>query len=88
MKKLTTYSENKWVKSSPQMDYGNTSAPKESTTNAKPLTPFWDDDKVIDFVNWYIELHKLDFRYTLENKCIIESFKNGDDASKWHRGVR
>ena len=45
---------------------------------------FWNDDKVIDFVNWYIALHKLDFRYTLENKTIIESFKNGDDASKWH----
>lgn len=45
---------------------------------------FWNDDKVIDFVNWYIEIHKLDFRYTLENRTIIESFKNGDDASKWH----
>ena len=45
---------------------------------------FWDDDKVIDFVNWYIELHKLDFRYTIENMNIIESFKTGDDASKWH----
>jgi hypothetical protein len=45
---------------------------------------FWNDDKVIDFVNWYIELHKLDFRYTLENRTIIESFKNGDDATKWH----
>ena len=45
---------------------------------------FWNDDKVIDFVNWYIDLHKLDFRYTLENRMIIESFKNGDDVSKWH----
>jgi len=45
---------------------------------------YWNDDKVIDFVNWYIELHKLDFRYTLENRNIIDSFKNGDDASKWH----
>ena len=44
----------------------------------------WNEDKVIDFVNWYIELHKLDFRYTLENRTIIESFKNGDDAFKWH----
>lgn len=44
---------------------------------------FWDDDKVIDFINWYLELHNLDFRYTLENKSIIESFKNGDDVSKW-----
>jgi len=39
---------------------------------------FWNDDKVIDFVNWYIQLNKLDFRYTLENRTIIESFKNGD----------
>ena len=45
---------------------------------------FWDDDKVIDFVNWYIELHKLDFRYTLENRTIIDSFKNGDNATDWH----
>jgi len=44
----------------------------------------WSDDKVIDFVNWYIEVHQLDFIYTLENRNIIESFKNGDDASKWH----
>jgi len=44
----------------------------------------WNDDKVIDFVNWYIKLHKLDFRYTLENKLILNSFKNGDDVSKWH----
>ena len=63
---------------------------KEQVEN-KPYTihgvsgcAFWSDDKVIDFVNWYIELHKLDFRYTLENRTIIESFKNGDNASKWH----
>lgn len=37
----------------------------------------WDDNKVIDFVNWYVELHNLDFRYTLENQDIIEAFKNG-----------
>lgn len=47
---------------------------------------FWNDDKVIDFVNWYLKLHKLDFRYRLENRTIIESFKNGDDPSKWHCG--
>lgn len=52
--------------------------------NIGTVSPFWDDNKVIDFVNWYVELHKLDFRYTLENRTIIESFKNGDDASKWH----
>lgn len=46
---------------------------------------FWDDDKVIDFINWYLKLHNLDFRYNLENKTIIESFKNGDDVSKWKK---
>jgi len=45
---------------------------------------FWTDDKVTDFVNWYIELHKLDFRYILENRTIIDSFKNGDKATDWH----
>lgn len=44
---------------------------------------FWTDKKVIDFVNWYIKLNKLDFRYTLENKTILESFKNGDDVNIW-----
>ena len=44
----------------------------------------WDDDKVIDFVNWYIELHKLGVRYTIENRTIIDSFKNGDKATDWH----
>jgi len=45
---------------------------------------FWDDDKVVEFVNWYMELHNLGFRYMLENRSIIESFKRGDDASVWH----
>ena len=45
---------------------------------------FWTDGKVIDFVNWYIKLHKLDFKYSLENQRIIDSFKNGDDAEDWH----
>jgi hypothetical protein len=52
---------------------------KQETANsdlgAVSGSAFWDDDKVIDFVNWYIELHKLDFRYKLENRTIIESFK-------------
>ena len=46
---------------------------------------FWDDNKVIYFVNWYLKLHKLNFRYALENKTIIDSFKNGDDVSKWQQ---
>lgn len=48
---------------------------------------FWNDDKVIDFVNWYLKLHNLDFKYNLENKTIIESFKNGDDVSKWEEKI-
>jgi hypothetical protein len=44
----------------------------------------WTDDKVIDFVNWFLKVHNLDFRYTLENRNLIDSFKNGDDAEKWH----
>jgi hypothetical protein len=36
----------------------------------------WTDDKVIEFVNWYLKLQKLPFRYTLENRTIIEHFKN------------
>lgn len=46
---------------------------------------FWSDDKVIDFVNWYLKLNKLGFKYTLENNEILESFKRGDDVSLWHR---
>ena len=44
----------------------------------------WTDDKVIEFVNWYIDLHKLDVRYKLENLTILESFKKGDDFKVWH----
>lgn len=44
----------------------------------------WTDKKVIDFVNWYLKLHKLDFRYELENQEIIDSFKRGDDYKLWH----
>jgi hypothetical protein len=40
----------------------------------------WTDDKVIDFVNWYIKLHKLGFKYTLENRTIIDSFKNDENV--------
>ena len=39
----------------------------------------WNDDKIIDFLNWYLELHKIDSRFNLENKSIIESFKNAEN---------
>ena len=44
----------------------------------------WNDESVIDFINWFLELHKLPFRYKLENKDILESFMKGDDFSVWH----
>lgn len=43
----------------------------------------WTDESVIDFVNWYMKLHKLPVNYTLENQTILESFKKGDDPSVW-----
>ena len=44
----------------------------------------WTDKSVIDFVNWFLDLHKLPFRYKLENMEILESFMRGDDFSIWH----
>jgi len=35
----------------------------------------WSDNRVIDFVNWYITLHGLGIRYELENKTIMDTFK-------------
>lgn len=35
----------------------------------------WDENKVIDFVNWYIRLHNLGINYELENRTIIRQFK-------------
>lgn len=46
---------------------------------------FWTDDKVIEFVNWYVELHKLGTKYALENQSILDSFKAGDNISEWHK---
>ena len=45
----------------------------------------WTDDSVIDFVNWYVRLHKLGIRYELENREVLKSFKNGDDPSRWNQ---
>ena len=44
----------------------------------------WTNEKVIDFVNWFLDLHKLSFRYKLENMEILESFIRSDDFSVWH----
>lgn len=43
----------------------------------------WHTDKVIDFVNWYIDLKELGENNKLENKTIIESFLNGDSVDVW-----
>lgn len=43
----------------------------------------WSDEKVIDFTNWYLNLHNIDFRFSLENKDIVDSFKNGDSFLIW-----
>jgi hypothetical protein len=49
-----------------------------------PLNNFpWSDEKVIDFVNWFLKLHKIDDRFQLENQTIIDSFKNGDSYEAW-----
>lgn len=45
----------------------------------------WTEDKVIDFINWYIDLHDLGLNYKLENEDIIKSFKRGDSPSVWKR---
>jgi len=45
----------------------------------------WSEDKVFDFVNWYIDLHRLPTRFKLENQTIVDSFKNGDDYKLWHK---
>ncbi|MFA5715030.1 MAG: hypothetical protein WC998_04790 [Candidatus Paceibacterota bacterium] len=47
----------------------------------------WTNDKVIDFVNWYLRLCKVitdkDCRFELENQNVIDSFLNGDDYKLW-----
>ena len=45
----------------------------------------WTENKVIDFVNWYLKVKKLDFRYSLENRNIIQSFIRGDAPEAWHQ---
>lgn len=68
-----------------QYQKNNISALKANLSKTDKKSFKWNDDQVFDFVNWYVELNKLDFIYTLENREIIESFKRGDKASDWHQ---
>ena len=46
---------------------------------------FWDDNKVIEFTNWYLDVLKFPFRYKIENQTILDSFKRGDSPKEWHK---
>ena len=43
----------------------------------------WNTNKVIDFVNWYIDLKELGENNKLENFTIVESFLGGDSVDVW-----
>ncbi len=45
--------------------------------------PIWTNDKVIEFVNWYLKLQKINPLYELENQTVIDSFLNGDPVEAW-----
>lgn len=51
----------------------------------------WNDKKVMDFVNWYIKLHRLPERYLLENRQFVDSFKDGETSvvitGEWHSEI-
>lgn len=69
---LTKEDKDKWNKAFEEM-------------NKQPIqfTPFWDTNKVIDFVNWYIDLKGLGENNKLENQSIIDSFLRGDKVEAW-----
>lgn len=46
---------------------------------------YWTNHNIINFVNWFLNLHKLPERYKLENQSLIESFKNGDNFKLWQK---
>jgi hypothetical protein len=45
--------------------------------------PAWNTNKVIDFVNWYIDLKGLGENNKLENQSIVDSFLRGDKVEVW-----
>ena len=51
------------------------------------LNECWTEERIIDFINWYLKVHKLSDRYYLENKTLIESFERGDSPQMWCDGT-
>jgi len=49
--------------------------------------PTWDTNKVIDFVNWYIELKGLGENNKLENQSIVDSFLRGENIDVWKENI-
>lgn len=45
----------------------------------------WHTNKVIDFINWYVDLKGLGENNKLENQTIIDSFLRGDKAEVWKK---
>jgi hypothetical protein len=43
----------------------------------------WTDEKVTNFVNWYVNLHQLPPRYKMDNHTILNSFKRGEPYTDW-----
>lgn len=51
------------------------------------LNECWTEERIIEFINWYLKVHKLSERYFLENKSLIESFEKGDTPQMWCDGT-
>lgn len=56
---------------------------KEINNTPLQFVSSWNTNKVIDFVNWYIDLKGLGENNKLENKTIIDSFLRGDKVDVW-----
>lgn len=74
--KLTKEEKDKWDKISDEL-------------NKQPIQflSVWHTNKVIEFVNWYIDLKNLGENNRLENKTIVESFLDGDSVDVW-KGIK
>lgn len=58
---------------------------KELNNQPIQFLTVWNTNKVIDFVNWYIDLKELGENNKLENKTIVESFLDGDSVDVWKK---